>query len=139
MILNADRLSNKLEKICNIDLTNPLNECCIIVENTAKELCPVDTGILRMSITHEVENNIGVVGTNTEYAPYVEIGTGLFSSQGTGRQTKWCYKTADNEWHTTIGQHPQPFLHPALTVNKKTIQTKMQEEYKKELKKYVIR
>lgn len=139
MILNADRLTNKLEKIANIDLTQPLNECCILVENTAKELCPVDTGILRMSITHEVDNNIGVVGTNTSYAPYVEIGTGLFSSQGTGRQSRWCYKTADGKWHSTIGQKPQPYLQPALSKNKKTIKIKMQEEYKKELKKNVIK
>lgn len=136
-IKNIDSLSNKLSKISNIDLTQPLTECCLIVENEAKILCPVDKGLLRMSITHEVEKNVGVVGTNMSYAPYVEFGTGLFSSEGTGRQTRWCYKTSDGKWYSTIGQHPQPYLHPALRNNKKVIKQTMQESYKKELKKYV--
>lgn len=35
--------------------------------------CPVDTGRLRDSITHEVEDNVAYIGTNVEYAPYVEF------------------------------------------------------------------
>lgn len=35
--------------------------------------CPVDTGRLRNSITHEVEDNVAYIGTNVEYAPYVEF------------------------------------------------------------------
>ena len=43
-----------------------------------------------MSITHEIEETsenrtTGAVGTNLEYAPYVEFGTGIFSSLGNGR------------------------------------------------------
>lgn len=45
-------------------------------ESYAKQLCPVDTGRLRNSITHQAENeNTEVIGTNVEYAPYVELGT----------------------------------------------------------------
>lgn len=47
------------------------------VEGYAKEDCPVDTGNLRNSITHnEGEYDGGVaefVGTNVEYAQYVEF------------------------------------------------------------------
>lgn len=44
------------------------------VEGYAKEDCPVDTGNLRNSITHRPEDeNKEVVGTNVEYAPYVEF------------------------------------------------------------------
>lgn len=35
-------------------------------------LTPVDTGRLRNSITHEVEDNTVIVGTNVEYAEVVE-------------------------------------------------------------------
>ena len=35
----------------------------------------VDTGRLMNSITHEVEGDTAIVGTNVEYAPYVELGT----------------------------------------------------------------
>ena len=44
-------------------------------ESYAKKLCPVDTGRLRNSITHaRFDPNTEVVGTNVEYAPYVELG-----------------------------------------------------------------
>jgi len=49
------------------------------VANKAKTLCPVDTGRLRSSISVEDgEDGRGYfvkVGTNVEYAPYVEFGT----------------------------------------------------------------
>lgn len=45
-------------------------------ESYAKKLCPVDTGRLRNSITHQqYDEHTEVVGTNVEYAPYVELGT----------------------------------------------------------------
>lgn len=46
-------------------------------ETHAKELCPVDTGRLRNSITHEVDigGHATIIGSNVEYAAYVELGT----------------------------------------------------------------
>lgn len=45
-------------------------------ETYAKKICPVDTGNLRNSITHQrYDENTEVVGSNVEYAPYVELGT----------------------------------------------------------------
>lgn len=46
-------------------------------EGYAKKLCPVDTGRLRNSITNAVDMDEKAVyiGTNVEYAPYVELGT----------------------------------------------------------------
>lgn len=48
-------------------------------ERYAKQRCPVDTGRLRASITSRIERDsatvfVGVVGTDVEYAPYVEYG-----------------------------------------------------------------
>jgi len=44
-------------------------------ESYAKKLCPVDTGRLRNSITHQqYDENTEVIGSNVEYAPYVELG-----------------------------------------------------------------
>lgn len=37
----------------------------------------VDTGRLVNSITHEVDYDSAVVGTDVEYAPYVELGTSI--------------------------------------------------------------
>ena len=44
-------------------------------ESYAKRLCPVDTGNLRNSITHEqLDASTEVIGSNVEYAPFVELG-----------------------------------------------------------------
>lgn len=139
-IENLDKLLTKLENLKTVSVEQAVNEACILVENDAKKRCPVDTGELRMSITHEIEETsenrtTGAVGTNLEYAPYVEFGTGIFSSLGNGRQDSWSYKDAKGEWHSTIGQQPQPYLHPALDDNreevKKLIQKKIEEGVKK--------
>lgn len=50
-------------------------------ERHAKEECPVDTGRLRNSISHSVSGNSAYIGTNVEYAPYVEMGTSRMSAQ----------------------------------------------------------
>lgn len=54
-----------------------LETCGLVAEGYAKKLAPVDTGNLRNSITHEVDDGEPAVyiGTNVEYAPYQELGT----------------------------------------------------------------
>lgn len=50
-----------------------LEKCGLTAEAYAKMLCPVDTGNLRNSITHQVDEGGDVVyiGTNSEYGAYV--------------------------------------------------------------------
>lgn len=52
-------------------------------EGYAKMLCPVDTGRLRNSITHtyDAAEQKAYVGTNVEYAAYVEMGTSRTKAQ----------------------------------------------------------
>ena len=49
------------------------------IEALAKRLCAVDTGRLRSSITHDLgvdgRGLYGMVGTNVEYAIFLEFGT----------------------------------------------------------------
>ena len=54
-----------------------LEKCGLTAEGYAKKLCPVDTGNLRNSITHEVNESeqSAYIGTAVEYAPYVCLGT----------------------------------------------------------------
>lgn len=47
----------------------------LLAEGYAKRLCPVDTGRLRNSISHDNDDNAVTVGTNVDYAIYVEMGT----------------------------------------------------------------
>lgn len=58
-------------------LLRGLETCGLVAEGYAKKLAPVDTGNLRNSITHEVDDGepAAYIGTNVEYAPYVCLGT----------------------------------------------------------------
>jgi len=58
-------------------LVAALEEVGLVAEGYAKRACPVDTGRLRNSITHIVDEGTRhvIIGTNVEYAPYVELGT----------------------------------------------------------------
>ena len=90
-----------------------------MAESYAKELCPVDTGNLRNSITHTTENNdhTVVIATAVKYAPYIELGTGKYAEGGGGRQTPWRYHDRKG-WHTTSGMPPRPYLRPAIEKHK---------------------
>lgn len=53
-----------------------LEKCGQVAESHAKEYCPVDTGNLRNSITHQrYDENTEMIGTTVHYASYVELGT----------------------------------------------------------------
>lgn len=60
-----------------------LEEIGLLAEGYAAGKCPVDTGNLRGSITHEVDagDSAVYIGTNVEYAPYVELGTSRQKAQ----------------------------------------------------------
>lgn len=68
---NSKDVLNTLEEKIN----TALELCGLVAEGYAARLCPVDTGRLRNSITHVAEENQVTIGTNVEYAPYVEMGT----------------------------------------------------------------
>jgi len=68
-----------------------------VIKSEAKIRVPVDTGNLRGSITTDREHLAVGIGTNVEYAPFIELGT---------------EKSPDG----------QPFLRPALDDNVEKIQ-----------------
>ena len=116
-------LDNFLNKGFSQYLLDGLDKAGYVVENAAKRKAPVGTGELRNSITHVLDSDAIAceIGTNLEYAPYVEIGTGIYSSKGTGRKTPWVYQDARGDWHRTVGMKPQPFLEPAAKDNSNKI------------------
>ena len=92
-----------------------LEKCGLVAEGYAKKLFPVDTGNLRNSITHtvsDVNEQAAYVGSNAEYAAYVELGTGVFYPGG--RQTPWVYTDAKGNTHMTHGQRAKPYIKPAV-------------------------
>ena len=102
-------------------LDNSLGKACALVERTAKQNAPKDTGELRRSITSKVENHTGIVFTPLEYAPYIEFGTGLFAEKGGRKDVPWNYKDDKGEWHSTSGMKPRPYMRPALNENRNRI------------------
>lgn len=122
---SLNHLMNEL--IDETQLKAAVGRACALVERKAKENAPKDTGALRRSITSEVdyaEGGLieGVVFTPLEYAPYVEYGTGLFAESGNGRKdVPWNYQDDEGNWHSTSGQHPQPFMRPALNESREEI------------------
>lgn len=101
-----------------------LFQACMLVEGQAVALAKVQTSRLRNSIDHYVDEEEleGYVGTNVEYAVYVEFGTGEFAENGMGRKGGWVYKDESGEWFFTWGQEPQPYLRPAFRQHKNDIQ-----------------
>lgn len=68
---NREAIANAIDRA----LVAALEEVGLVAEGYAKRACPVDTGRLRNSITHLLKGYDCFIGTNVEYAPYVEEGT----------------------------------------------------------------
>ena len=119
---NVDGVIAAIEELADVgDLTAVLGKACALVERTAKQKAPKDTGALRRSISSRIEGNSGIVFTSLEYAPYVEFGTGLFAEGGGRTDVPWNYQDDKGEWHSTSGMKPQPFMRPALNENREQI------------------
>lgn len=131
-IEGLERLTERLESLLDAEsLKSAMGQACAVVERSAKINAPKGTGELRRSITSRVEQVgdlvEGIVYTPLEYAPYVEFGTGLFAENGGRTDVPWCYQDDEGEWHTTSGQHPQPFMRPALNENREVIKRILKE------------
>ena len=68
---NSKQILSALEK----GIKNGLEAIGLTAETYAKKATPVDTGRLRNSISHSVDGESAYIGSNVEYAPYVELGT----------------------------------------------------------------
>lgn len=125
-------IEDVLDDVINLDnfhIEAALGKSCALIERSAKQKAPKDTGELRRSITSRVNGNVGEVFTPLEYAPYVEYGTGLFAEEGNGRKdVPWNYQDDEGNWYSTSGQHPQPFMRPAFQENKRKIVELIKEE-----------
>ena len=118
----AEKLMARLDKMSDeAALKKSLETAALLVERSAREKAPKDTGALRRSIRSKVEGLEGIVYTPLEYAPYIEYGTGLFA-EGNGRKdVPWNYQDDKGNWHSTSGLKPQPFMRPSLDENREKI------------------
>lgn len=130
-----ETLIERLEKIEDTaKMSAAIKKGCALVERDAKKKAPKGvTGDLRKFIKSKVEVSgtdvVGTVFSPLEYAPYVEYGTGLFAEKGGRTDVPWCYKDErTDEFIWTYGQHPNPFMRPALNENKEKIRSIIKKE-----------
>ena len=123
----TDKINAAMKKAVN----NGLKKACIMVEGQAVNLCPRDTGRLVGSITWKTQKEHGdtanrevggdiklntsvgkneaIIGTNVEYAPYLEYGV-------------------------SFHKRKQPYLRPALDIRKNDIVKMFKAEFAEALK-----
>lgn len=115
-----DRL-NQYNKQKHIDIARIFEETGDSIVTRAKARVNVETGRLRSSLrskTHKGRYKFEVeVGSDLRYALYVEFGTGIYSSRGSGRTSPWVYY-ANGRWWWTRGARPRPYLIPAYDAEK---------------------
>ena len=107
-------------------------------EGYAKRLCPVGTvestgkkgyrgGTLRNSITHTISGDTVSIGSNVEYAPYVELGTGPHFEP----PPDW--ETFTSKRGSGVGRgyvKPRRYLQPAIEEHKDEYKTIAENELK---------
>lgn len=115
-----------------------LTEVGIKAEKYAKALCPVGTpestgkkgyrgGTLRNSITFVVEGDELTIGSNVEYAPYVELGTGPYFNTPP-EWLQYVTEKGSGEGHGYV--RPRPYLRPAIEDHLDEYKRIMQNELK---------
>lgn len=120
--IDSNSLLKRIDRMCSeTNISAAIGKACALVEGEAKKKAPKDTGALRRSISSTVKGTEGIVFTPLEYAPYVEYGTGLFAEKGGRKNVPWYYKDEEGKWHITSGQHPHPYMRPALNENREEI------------------
>lgn len=120
--IDSNSLLKRIDKMCSeTNISAAIGKACALVEGEAKKKAPKDTGALRRSISSTVKGTEGIVFTPLEYAPYVEYGTGLFAEKGGRKDVPWYYKDEEGKWHRSSGQHPHPYMRPALNENREEI------------------
>lgn len=105
------------------------------IRGNAVLLCLVGTGELRNSIRVQwLAPGIVTVGTNKEYAVFVEFGTGTMGDPGVPHTAKlyWRWQDEQGKWHTSHGHKAQSFLRAAVGKNEeKKIYAIVAEELRK--------
>lgn len=76
-ISNKKEVSDKISKA----IFNSLDEVGEIIANEAAERAPVDTGALKRSIEYEVDGKEVSIGSDKDYASFIELGTAKQASQ----------------------------------------------------------
>lgn len=118
-------LSEEAKQASHQQLLNGLVRCGMKMQEYATKLAPVKTGALANSVAFKIEpdEKSAYVGSNSEYAAYVEFGTGKYSELGGTPKERWVYyDKAHDVYRMGYPQRPRPFIRPAVANHIKTYQ-----------------
>lgn len=108
-----------------------LEEAASKIESAARRNSRVDTGELKGSWTHIVDESAGeaTIGSPLENAIWEEFGTGEYAVHGDGRKGGWSYKDVAGYWHHTHtkGKKPNHTLQKAFDSKKAVIEKRAKE------------
>jgi HK97 gp10 family phage protein len=89
-----------------------------VIQAEMRARAAIDTGNMKNSVQTEAYVEDGKptceTGPTADYAVYQEYGTGVYATNGNGRQTPWAYRDATGKFHRTIGARAQPFAEPGF-------------------------
>lgn len=125
---NSMEVKAALEAACLAWLEEAAGE----LESATKRNTPVDTGQLKGSWNHKVDESTqtATIGSPLENAIWNEFGTGQYAVNNDGRKTPWRYKDLNGKWHTTTGKKPQRSLQKAFDSLKNKLQTALETKLK---------
>lgn len=100
-----------------------LEEAASEIESAAKRYSRADSGQLKGSWTHLVDESAGeaTIGSPLENAIWEEFGTGEYAAEGNGRKGGWSYQDDAGDWHYTKGKKPNHTLQRAFDSKKGAI------------------
>lgn len=105
-----DHSEHCIMSLCD-GIENGLEEVGGEVESRVRKNTRVDTGQLKASWYHEIEDDTCVIGSILNNAIWEEFGTGIYADGG-GRQSKWKYeykgKKGKQGWRVTQGKKKNP-------------------------------
>lgn len=117
-----------------------LHKGAVKIQADAKKLIEqqdaVDTGRLKGSISVEKIRNGRLIGTNVEYAPYIEFGTGTEGDPSVShtQRSSWRYRDEDGNWHYCRAMKPRPYMRTSFSQNKDYVIATVRRELFKALK-----
>lgn len=117
---------DKFEKHIIKQIKRIVSETAEMIVSQAKALAPVGDGNLKSSIdvTYAQGGLTAIIKVGAEYGIYVEFGTGIYATEGNGRDTPWVYYN-NGRYYYTRGMKAQPFWNPSLEVAMKHFSTEM--------------
>ena len=120
MISHADEVMSEMDRKKRAALEAIGTTCVAASVRIVTQEGRVDSDKMRGSISYQTDADKCIVGTNTRYAIYNEIGTGVYVPGG--RKSPWAYKDEKGKWHRTTGMRGIHFIKNGVANNVKKIQ-----------------